>query len=182
MVEQEKLPIKYRRNHLLKLRPVFRWVVKLRSSSRAIAGGLGIGAFIAFSPTYGLQIVLALFLATLLNCNRAATLVPVWITNPVTVVPAYTFNYWVGTFFWSGPPISEVSRQLMGIARELARLNFLEVTEQIGLFMHLGRDVIIPLVIGSMIVGIVAGLLVYWGSLRLLQWLGRHKRRKKLLS
>ncbi len=172
-------PSHHKKNRFFRFRPLFRWIIRLRSSSRAIAGGLGLGAFIAFSPTYGIQIFLALFLATAFNCNRAATLIPIWVTNPVTIVPVYSFNYWLGTFFWEGPEISQVSRQLMDIAKELARLDFFAVFDQFALFLHLGRDVVIPLIVGSLITGLVAGILVYILSLRLLTWLNSHRKRKK---
>ena len=72
-------PKKIRRNFFLRLRPILRWVIKLRSSPKAIAGGLGLGTFIAFTPTMGVQLILAVVVATFLNLNRPAAMIPVWI-------------------------------------------------------------------------------------------------------
>ena len=173
-----------RKNLLFKLRPVLRWLLKLRGSSRAIAGGLGLGMFLAFTPTIGLQVVGALFLATCLNLNRAAAVVPVWITNPLTAAPIYTFNYWVGRHLWGGPPVGQVSKQLIDITRKLAKLDFFEVGVQFSTFMRLGQEVIIPLVLGSLIVGTVMGVLTYWGSYRFIAMLQARKmrRQKKMLD
>lgn len=169
-----------RRNLLFKLRPVIRWVVKLRGSTKAIAGGLGLGTFIAFTPTMGVQIVIALFLATLVNVNRPAAVIPVWITNPVTMAPMYTFNYWVGCFFWEGPPVREVSKILLDITKNVASLDFLELPSHAMDFMQMGRDIIIPLFIGCTLVGAICGTLAYGLSYQLLTLL--NKRRARRLS
>ncbi len=131
---------KRRRNFLLKLRPVFRWVLKLRSSSYAIAGGLGLGMFLAFTPTVGIQIILAVVLATLLNVNRPAAMIPVWITNPVTVAPIYTFNYWLGLKFVDGPPLSEVSSLFIEVGKTMTRLEFWDIDELFMSIIDMGRD------------------------------------------
>lgn len=171
-----------RPNLFFKLRPVLRWVMKLRSSPRAIAGGLALGMFIAFTPTYGVQLILVVFLATLFNFNRPASLIPIWITNPVTVTPVYTFNYWLGCFFWSGPPVSEVSKQFMEITVKLAKLDFWDIHHQIINLMEIGKDVFIPLIIGSVLVGAVLALIIYWVSLPLLRLFFSRRAKKHQLN
>lgn len=173
---------KRRPNLFFKLRPVLRWVTRLRSSPQAIAGGLALGVFVAFTPTYGVQLFLVVFLATLLDFNRPASLIPVWITNPVTIAPVYTFNYWLGCFFWSGPPVSEVSKQFMEIAVKLAKLDFWDIHHQVSNLMTIGKDVFIPLIIGSIVVGVVLGGITYWGSLPLLRLLFSRRAQKLLLN
>lgn len=171
-----------RPNLFFKLRPVLRWITTLRSSPRAIAGGLALGMFVAFTPTYGVQLFLVVFLATLFNLNRPASLIPVWITNPVTIAPVYTFNYWLGCFFWSGPPVSEVSKQFMDIAVTLAKLDFWDIHHQVVNLMAIGRDVFIPLVIGSLLVGGVLAALIYWVSLPLLRIFFRRRASRRVLK
>ena len=166
---------------LFRTRPLLRWVFKLRSSPRAIAGGLGLGMFIAFTPTVGIQFFLAIFFATLLGLNRAAAVVPVWITNPVTVAPVYTFNYLIGTYFWEGPPISEVSAMFAALGRTLTSFQLWDITDQLLAMVGMGRGILIPLVIGSVIVGIVTGLVTYAVTLRLLVALFRRRAQKRVL-
>jgi hypothetical protein len=175
-------PKKNKRNLLLRIRPVLRWVIKLRSSPRAIAGGLGLGTFIAFTPTVGVQIILALMIATFFNLNRPAAIIPVWITNPVTVAPIYTFNYWLGTKFWDGPPLSEVSGLFIGIGRTMTHLDLWDIKEQFLAVLQMGREVLIPLLIGSVAIGLVTGFLAYVFSLKLLSVFLTRRAKKHLLD
>ncbi len=61
-----------------------------------IALGVAIGVFIAWTPTIGFQMALVVALAWLLNANRVVGIPLVWISNPVTLVPIYLPNYYVG--------------------------------------------------------------------------------------
>lgn len=178
----QKKTNKIRPNFLLKLRPILRWIIKLRSSPQAIAGGLGLGVFLAFTPTYGVQLLLAVLLATFFNLNRPAAIIPVWITNPVTIAPVYTFNYWVGCFAWPGPPVGEVYQTFLNIAGKLARLDFWDFQNQVVEFISIGKEVLVPLVIGSVVVGGVLGVISYVVSKSLLMFIfSRRVRKKKLL-
>lgn len=170
------------RNLLLKIRPILRWVIRLRSSPKAIAGGLAIGTFLAFTPTVGVQLVLAVIMATFLNLNRPAAMIPVWITNPVTVAPIYTFNYWLGLKFCDGPPLSEVSGLFIGIGKTMARLEFWNIKEQFMAVLHMGKETLIPLIMGSLVVGIITGGLVYISTLKLLSIFFTRRAQKQLLN
>ncbi len=173
---------KNKRNLLLRLRPVLRWVIKLRSSPRAIAGGLGLGTFIAFTPTVGVQLILAFVIATFFNFNRPAAMIPVWITNPVTVAPIYTFNYWLGMKMWDGPPLSEVSGLFIDIGRTMARLEFWNIKEQFLAVLQMGREILLPLLLGSITIGVISGVLVYISSLKLLSFFFTRRSQKRLLN
>lgn len=166
----------------MRLRPVMRWILKLRSSPRAIAGGLGVGMFIAFTPTVGLQIILAIIAATICNVNRPAAIVPVWITNPVTVGPVYTFNYWLGTLIWPGPPLSEVSKVFTDIGRALTHLDFWDLKEPVVAMLQMGKEILIPLLIGSIEAGMVLGILTFIVSLKLLSFFFHRRAQKRLLN
>ena len=61
-----------------------------------LALGVAIGMFVAFTPTIGLQMVLAAFIAWLLGGNKVITAPIVWISNPATMVPIYYWCYFVG--------------------------------------------------------------------------------------
>ena len=153
---------------VIPLRSAIKWLVRLRRSPRAIAGGFALGTFIAFTPTIGFQIVLAIFFATVLKMNRPAAIVTVWITNAATMAPIYTFNYWVGSFLWSGPQISEVYKTFAAITVQLLTMNVWEMQRQFKTVLELGTEIVIPLVIGSFLVGICAALLVYALSIALI--------------
>jgi len=175
-------PKKNRRNLFMRARPVLRWVIKLRSSPKAIAGGLGVGTFIAFTPTMGVQLILAVIMATFFNLNRPAAMIPVWITNPITVAPIYTFNYWLGCWLWNGPPLSEVTGLFLGIGKTMARLEFWDIQKQIITALQMGKDVLIPLFLGSLVIGTIAGAVVYGFSLNILSTFLTRRGKKRLLN
>jgi len=166
----------------MRWRPVLRWIIRLRSTPRAIAGGLGLGTFIAFTPTMGVQLILAVILATFFSLNRPAAIIPVWITNPVTVAPIYTFNYWLGCRIWDGPPLSEVSELFLNIGRTMAHLEFWDMDKQILAILQIGKEILIPLLLGSLIIGAVSGAVVYIFSLNLLSFFLTRRSKKRLLS
>lgn len=166
----------------MRLRPLLRWVLRLRSSPRAIAGGLGVGMFIAFTPTVGIQIILAVIVATICNVNRPAAIAPVWITNPVTVAPIYTFCYWLGTLFWPGPPLTEVKTLFANLGSALAKVSFWDMQEAALAMLHMGLEILIPLCIGSVVVGIVLGVITYLLSLKLLSFFFKRRAAKQLLN
>lgn len=173
---------KSRRNLLIRMRPVLRWIIKLRSSPRAIAGGFGLGTFIAFTPTVGVQLILALLAATLFNMNRPAASIPVWITNPVTVAPIYTFNYWLGLKVWDGPPLAEVSELFVDIGHTMAHLEFWNIKDQFLAVLQMGKEILIPLLIGSLAVGVITGTAMYLLTLNLLSAFFTRRTQKRLLS
>jgi hypothetical protein len=61
-----------------------------------ISLGAAIGVFIAMTPTIGVQMMLALVTTTALRANKAVSVAMVWISNPLTMVPIFFFNWQVG--------------------------------------------------------------------------------------
>lgn len=155
------------------------WLTRLRGSPEQIARGLAVGTVVAFTPTIGVQTLLALGLATLLRANRPVSIVPTWLTNPITIPPVYLFTYWVGSHVWPGPSAEEVGHALRVAAGEIARSDVLALHNQLGTLMALGGDVIVAMAIGGLIVGIGAGAVVYFGALRGLAALQARKRRRR---
>ncbi len=140
------------------------------------------GTFVAFTPTMGVQFIAVVVLATILNLNRPAAIVPIWITNPVTVAPIYTFNYWIGIQFCDGPPLQQVSGIFVDMGKAMANMELWQIKEQAEMMLHLGRDVVIPLIAGSCLVGAVLGLIVYIAAFKLLVLLFARKEKRQRLS
>jgi uncharacterized protein (DUF2062 family) len=164
---------------LLKIRPLLRWIRGFRGSPEAIAGGFSLGIFLALTPTVGVQLVIAVFLATVLKVSRPAALIAVMITNPVTVPPIFTFNYWVGSFFLDGPSVAEVYRHFIKIAAQMAKLDIWEVGAQIRAFAETGQEMLGPLLLGSLIVALSSGIISYYILLRLFRFLMFRRHRRK---
>ena len=167
---------------VIPFRAVLKWLIRLRRSPRAVAGGFALGVFLAFTPTIGFQLVLAVFLATFLNLNRPAALVAVWITNVATMAPIYTFNYWVGSLFWSGPPVDEVYSTFTTIGAQLVKMDFWEFQNQFQTMLGLSSALIIPLLIGSFIVALIGAALTYLGALGIIHIMLARRQRKRILA
>lgn len=166
---------------LLRARPVLRFIKGFRGSPHAIAGGFSLGIFIALTPTIGLQLVIAVFLATLLKVSRPAALLSVMVTNPLTIPPIFTFNYWVGKFFFDGPSIRTVYYHFIQIAAEMAKLNAFELLVRIKSFAETSQDMLIPLIAGCMLVATLAGIVSYIVLVRFLWFLVLRQDRKTML-
>ncbi|WP_163340691.1 DUF2062 domain-containing protein [Desulfopila sp. IMCC35008] len=160
---------------------MIKWLVRLRRSPRSIAGGFALGTFIALTPTFGIQLFLVLAIATVINVNRAAAMLTVWVTNVATIAPIYTFNYWVGSLFWEGPAVREVYAQFLDLAAKLVTIDIWAVLDQFRVVMALGQEIIIPLVIGSVIVGFICAALVYLISMVVIRFILVKRQRKKQL-
>ena len=164
---------------LLRLRPLLRLLQRFRGSPQAIAGGFSLGLFLAFTPTVGVQLIIAVFLATIFKLSRPAAMLAVMVTNPLTIPPLFTFNYWVGKLFFEGPSVREVYGHLLGIAAEMAKMNIWQVGDQIKAFAGIGQDMLIPLIFGSFLVACLVGALSYIFLVRFLWFLKLHKERKR---
>lgn len=90
---------------LAQVRAMVERILHTDDSAERIAWGLAIGMFVAWTPTIGLQMIIAGSLAWLLGGNTAAAMAIVWITNPYTVVPVYWFNYRIGLLVLGGPAV-----------------------------------------------------------------------------
>lgn len=167
---------------LARLRRFLDWLVRLRGSPRAIAGGVAIGVFVAFTPTIGIQTLLCLALATLCNASRPASIVPIWLTNPISAAPVYAFTYYVGTFFWPGPDGETVARAMGGVARELEALDLLALRAHLEVYAGMGVDVFVPMWIGGVLVGLLAAAFTYpltlWTVVELRARRERRRRRR----
>lgn len=71
-------------------------ILGIGDSPHRIALGVAAALFITFTPTMGIQMLLAFGLAALIGGNRMVTLPIVWISNPLTAVPMYYANWCVG--------------------------------------------------------------------------------------
>lgn len=116
-------------------------LARIRSEPDAIGRGMALGLFIGFTPTFGVQMVLALLLALLLRQNKIAAVIGVWVTNPVTAPFIYGIEYQVGRLF-------------MGMSH-----HHVELPGQMG--WDMGMQIGGPILLGSLILGIPISLIGY---------------------
>ena len=125
------------------LRYLYLRFIRLRGSAEEVARGMALGIFIGMTPTMGIQMPIAFFAAMLLKENKLAAMLGVWISNPVTALPLYTFNFQLGKYVLGTP--------------DLAMPHFSSLQE----ILKLGHDFILPLAVGSIIAGTVAAGVAY---------------------
>jgi len=144
------------RRGLKKLKEWFIHLFHLDDSAHRIALGVAIGTFVAFTPTWGVQMLLVVALAWLLRANKVAGIPMVWLTNPFTNVPIYSFCYWVGQAITDGPGLGDF-RDRFGhiLSGDSGWWDSLKQS------LALAYDVAIPLWIGTIVVGLVSGLILY---------------------
>ena len=65
------------------------------------AKGLAIGVFSGCFPFFGFQTLIGVFFAKLAKGNIVLAAIGTWISNPLTYVPLYYFNYKVGSIFFN---------------------------------------------------------------------------------
>ena len=133
--------------HFLRLR-----IPHLRGKPTILSRGLAVGVFAGCFPFFGLQSFVGVLLATLFRGSKVAAVAGTWISNPLTYLPIYVFNYKVGKY-------------LLGMeSQSLSQLDF----QSIAQFKELGSTVVSTFIFGCFVVGLIASLLTYFSSLYLL--------------
>ena len=95
------------------------------------------------------------------------------------MAPIYAFNYWVGSLFLPGPPVSEVYNTFMQLAKELVQIDIWKLRDQFSTMVALSSEIIMPLTIGSIIVGLAAAALSYLASITLIHTFLSRKQKKQ---
>ncbi|MFQ5931031.1 MAG: DUF2062 domain-containing protein, partial [Nitrospiraceae bacterium] len=111
---------------LARIRPLLRLILRLNESPHRVALAFATGAFIAFSPTYGLHTLSVVFCAWVFRLNVLALLGGSLINNPWTLVPILTLTMWTGfqilgspqveTLYWQGLGIQTLYEQILSYA------------------------------------------------------------------
>jgi len=146
-------------------------ILHVNDTPHRLALGAAAGIFVAWTPTFGFQTILAIALAALIRGNKAIVIPMAWITNPFTNVPIYGFNYLVGHFLltgsWSTDPV--IKAQIINLIKKTMHMDIWHsafwitlwtVTKKIGLEMWLGSTCV------GLIVALITYFLVYWAVLR----------------
>ncbi|MBI1310253.1 DUF2062 domain-containing protein [bacterium] len=137
-------------------RSLLRTILTLDDTPHHVALGTAIGMFVGLTPTVGVQMLVVITLAFLTRrlfaFNRLAALLTVYVTNPVTTLPIYWFNYEVGTLFVDG----QMSYDAFSAVFEYHNLaTWWDAV--CGLFVKIGS----PLIVGSLIVATVVSIPTY---------------------
>jgi uncharacterized protein (DUF2062 family) len=135
-----------------KLRYVYLRFVRLQGSPEELARGMASGVFAGSFPLFGFQILIGVAIATVLRGNRIMAAASTWISNPFTYLPIFAFNYQVGVW-------------ILGTS---STKGFTDLDSLRG-WADMGTEVSARLMLGSALVGLVAGLLSYYLGLPLVR-------------
>jgi len=131
----------------------FRELLHLDDPPRRLAVALAVGVFIGCTPFWGLQTALAVLVAAALRLNRAATLLGTWLNLPWFAPFVYGAAIKIG--FLVAPGLSEADPGSFELLlRNPGALSWATVWSWL-------RGSSMPLLVGSTIVGVLAGSLTY---------------------
>jgi len=111
-----------------------------------MAIAFAIGVFIGMSPLLGIHTILGLLAAWLFRLNRLITIVGVYVTNPWTIVPIYSFGTWIGA-------------KIIGMDNLIPAIDWSHITF-VGFFKEF-RPLLLPFLIGNTAIGIVSAVVSY---------------------
>lgn len=117
-----------------------------------LALGIAIGVFCAFIPAFGGQMILVVAFAWLLRANKLVGTPVCWLTNPLTVVPVYYTCYHVGIWILRQPSVNQ---------EWWAELSTPPDGESAGFYWSKLYEIGSPLLLGSIIVGLLAAYPTY---------------------
>lgn len=154
----------------------------IHDSPHAIALGVAIGMIVGFSPTVGLQMIIAATIATLCGANRLTAIIPVWITNPITIPPIYAFTYYLGGFLIPGENQTDIYGQLQKIGNDIKQYGFTNMIAKFKLMLDIGAEAFIQMSVGGLILGGGLALACYPLTIWLLGKSKRFKNRQKIIA
>ena len=152
-------------------------LLHINDTPESIALGVAFGAFVAMTPTVGIQIVIVLVCSVVIRANRLAGLVMIYISNPVTMIPIYWVDYIVGAR----------ALRMEVVSRADFEQHFTLFTDKLdtdfwGSFgalweglLGLGWEITVPMFTGGVLLGLLVGLPCYPLTLRGVR---AHQRRK----
>ena len=143
------------------------WVLQLHDTPESIAMGCAIGMALAFTPTFGLQMIICVLLSLVIRMNRLMALALVQVTNYLTAIPLYYFSYRVGAF---------VTRsEVLGYSNFRERFiveNGTFWNNWIAPLVKILVESMVPLWVGGVLVGCILAVPTYF----LTRWFVRHHR------
>lgn len=123
-----------------------RELLKIKDNPHKIALSFSTGVFIGMSPLLGLHTLLGIAVAWLFRLNTFAMIAGVYVTNPWTIVPIYTFGTWVGA-------------QCLGVKQIIPAIDWSNIT--FGEFVDGFSPLLAPFIFGTLLIGLISGIISY---------------------
>lgn len=159
------------------MRRMLRALGRATGTAHQIAMGVAIGFFVGWLPIIGIQMVVAVVVCQIFKANKVVPIFPIWLTNPATIVPIYSFNYWIGWLIVGGPPLTELAavlRKMITPPVPVEGSGRLElwwdgVKHAFAELLSMGWDMQIPLWLGCVIVGLALAIPSYYISYKFVE-------------
>ena len=136
-------------NLIQRIRKFISWLWHQEGSPSQRALGFGVGIFSGCFPFFGLQTLMGVFLAKILKGNSILAAVGTWISNPLTYVPLYYFNYRLGSL-------------ILNKDKYIIDFSHITTNELWSQGMYLSSRLIIGSTCMGLLSGIVGGLSLYF--------------------
>ncbi len=103
------------------------------------------------SPLLGLHTVIGLLVAWVFKLNKFVSIAGVYVTNPWTIIPIYSFGIWLGA-------------KLLLLDQIVPDIDWADLSIQN--LLHALGPLLLPFILGTTVLGAVSGLLsymiIYW--------------------
>ena len=129
-----------------KIKQQFRQLLHLNDTPHRIAVAFALGVYIAFFPLIGFHTILVFLIAWLFRLNTIALLLGSLLVNPWTFGPLFGSCLWLGL-------------KLYGIKHAIPPLDWAQLTWMN--FMSQLKPYLIPFVLGTTLIGIIASVIAY---------------------
>ena len=127
------------------VRSLFRQILHLQESPQRTALAFAIGVAIAFSPAYGLHMIMVAGCTWAFGLNFVALLAGAFVNNPWTLIPILGATYWTGAKLLGTPDVPSF---------DWDDLTFMGLYQQV--LPHAG-----PFFLGGAVLSVSGGLLSY---------------------
>jgi len=122
-------------------------ILAIKDSPHRLAVAFAAGVFIGMSPLLGLHTILGIALAWMFRLNRIVTITGVYVTNPWTIVPIYTFATWSGA-------------KILGIKDIIPEIDWSHITFRS--LTHELKPLLTPFVFGTLFIGLISAVISYF--------------------
>jgi len=139
-------------------RPSLRWIDNLAHdpnllhlNRHSVSLAVFVGIFCAFIPL-PIQTLIAVAMCFWLGANLPIGMMAIWISNPITIPPMFYLTHQLGSFLLGSEPVD------------------FTVTLSWEWFSNLGSGVLLPLIVGSLLCGIILASIGYFFIHYLWRW------------
>ena len=136
-------------NLIKKIRKFISWLWNQEGSPSQRALGFGVGIFSGCFPFFGLQTLMGVFLAKIFKGNTILAALGTWISNPLTYIPLYYFNYRVGSL-------------VLNMDKDIVDFSHITTTELWSQGWYLSSRLLIGSIFVGLVTGVVGGLCLYF--------------------